>query len=66
MSEPSEKHPVLTQFLQENFGRTTAIQADLCVSCGKPADQFRNSLSAKEYRISGLCQACQDSVFGVD
>lgn len=27
---------------------------------------FRNELSAKEYYISGMCQHCQDSVFGAD
>ena len=25
---------------------------------------FRDELSAREYYISGMCQACQDSVFG--
>lgn len=25
---------------------------------------FRDELSAKEYYISGMCQSCQDSVFG--
>jgi hypothetical protein len=25
---------------------------------------FRDNLSVKEYRISGLCQSCQDGVFG--
>jgi hypothetical protein len=25
---------------------------------------FRDQLSAKEYTISGMCQACQDQVFG--
>jgi hypothetical protein len=30
------------------------------------AYQFRNRLSAIEYTISGLCQACQDSMFGKD
>ena len=32
-----------------------------------PADgffMFRDELSAKEYYISGMCQACQDSGFG--
>ena len=32
-----------------------------------PADgffMFRDELSAREYYISGMCQACQDSVFG--
>jgi len=45
-----------------------------CATCGKPPTTvvsisnepvflFKNSLSAKEYRISGMCQACQNSVF---
>ena len=25
---------------------------------------FKDELSAKEYYISGMCQACQDSMFG--
>ena len=32
-----------------------------------PADgffMFRDELSAREYYISGMCQACQDGVFG--
>lgn len=28
------------------------------------ASSFRDSLSEKEYTISGLCQDCQDKVFG--
>jgi len=27
---------------------------------------FRNKMSKEEYSISGLCQGCQDKVFGVD
>jgi hypothetical protein len=27
---------------------------------------FRNEISAREYYISGMCQDCQDSVFGED
>lgn len=27
---------------------------------------FRNEASAREYYISGMCQSCQDSVFGED
>lgn len=27
---------------------------------------FKDALSHKEFGISGLCQACQDSVFGGD
>lgn len=27
---------------------------------------FRDELSAKEYTIGGMCQSCQDSVFGTE
>ena len=33
--------------------------------CGKPITVFRDELSKKEYGISGLCQQCQDELFGV-
>lgn len=29
-------------------------------------DELRNLLSVKELLISGLCQKCQDKIFGVD
>lgn len=32
--------------------------------CGEPIKGFRDDLSVKEFGISGLCQKCQDSVFG--
>ena len=38
----------------------------ICVTCPAPivdAD-FDNELSRKEYGISGMCQSCQDNVFG--
>lgn len=35
-----------------------------CKICGKPAKFFRTSFSALEYRISAICQACQDYYFG--
>lgn len=46
------------------FGRER--HGDVCVTCGGPVGEFRNELSRKEYGISGMCQKCQDSVFGVD
>lgn len=27
---------------------------------------FRNKISAREYYISGMCQTCQDKIFGAD
>jgi len=41
----------------------SVIEANKCVNlpigCGKPITEFRDDLGAKEYRISGRCQACQ-------
>ena len=47
------------------FGRsrTLAVVGKSCVSCGKPATNFRDELSRKEFGISGLCEKCQDLVF---
>jgi len=35
----------------------------VCPTCGGPIDKFRDELSEREYRISGMCQLCQDEVF---
>jgi len=37
-----------------------------CVFCKKEIvnEDFRDKLSLKEYQISGMCQECQDKVFG--
>lgn len=40
------------------------VQKGLCPFCNKPPGSFRDELSLKEYRISGLCQKCQDDFFG--
>jgi len=65
--EPSEKSPQLANFLEENFGRTTAITTGHCVGenfgFSDHDFNFRDDLSRKEYTISGLCQTCQDAVF---
>ena len=34
-------------------------------SCAINMTMFRDAESIREYTISGLCQHCQDSVFGV-
>jgi len=63
-----KKHPVLQKFLddftQRNFGRT--ISETQCVTCGSTEvahDDFRDTLSRREFTISGMCQRCQDGVF---
>lgn len=45
-------------------GRREAIASCNCAICGGPANEFRDELSRKEFSISGLCQKCQDLVFG--
>lgn len=68
MAKPSEKSPQMEEFLERFAGRSTAIKEDKCVpppmGCGGPATEFRDEVSKEEYRISGLCQRCQDAIFG--
>lgn len=44
------------------------IEDGKCPFCGKSIDvetEFRDPLSKREFEISGLCQKCQDEIFGV-
>lgn len=50
-------------FVAFGRSRTLAKAGSQCVSCGMLANSFRDDVSRKEYRISGLCQTCQDNVF---
>ncbi len=47
------------------FGRSVSLAnaGNQCVCCGKAATEFRDEISKREYRISSLCQKCQDEVF---
>lgn len=73
MSTPSEKNPAITRFLEEQAGRSTAIKNFRCIEpplgCGRAlcAGDFslKDRVVLAEYRISGLCPACQDKVFGL-
>ena len=70
MAEPTKKSPAMESAIKREFGhdRRTAIILDLCqpapIGCGGEAKEFRDELSRREYRISGLCQKCQDAFFG--
>jgi len=38
-----------------------------CMTCPKEYPlHFRDILSYREYRVTGICQKCQDEVFGGD
>ena len=64
--QPSPKAPVIDLMLSELTGKSREIQiaSDLCMTCNGNADTFKDELSIKEYSISGMCQQCQDSIFG--
>jgi hypothetical protein len=70
VAEPTQKAPEIDEVIKEVLGinRIESIRSNKCVFGDPPHDasKFRNDISQKEYRISGLCQECQDSVFGKD
>jgi len=70
MTEPSRKSPEMEKLIDASNPsgrkRIDSIKADICSWCGKPATEFRDALSRKEYTISGFCQSCQDKTFGED
>ena len=35
-----------------------------CSFCAMPLAPFKDAISKKEYSISGMCQTCQDNIFG--
>jgi hypothetical protein len=37
-----------------------------CPLCSAEVNSFRDEGSLREYRISGMCQSCQDKFFGID
>jgi len=63
-----EMNRALDGLTESMFGhnRSEALAAGKCVSCEGDAMTFKDQISAREYRISALCQACQDKVFQGD
>jgi len=62
------KHPEIESLLSKLTGvsRVGAVAEASCVTCEGEASSFRDDVSRKEYTISGMCQSCQDSLFGVE
>jgi hypothetical protein len=65
--EATFKHQGIEQMLSKLTGvsRVGAVAEASCVTCSGEANFFRDTASQKEYTISGMCQLCQDSVFGI-
>jgi len=42
------------------------VEKSLCPFCkdAVKGEDFKNEISRKEFKISGLCQKCQDKMFG--
>lgn len=69
--QPSYKDPQVEFLLRAITGRNRAevIAAGKCMTCmvtDLTPSSFVDDLSRDEYTISGMCQTCQDKVFGVD
>ena len=66
MDEPTSKAPAIDLAISRLTGKSREQQlaAGLCMTCSGEAKEFKNELSRKEYRISGMCQTCQDDIFG--
>lgn len=64
--KPNEKSTEIDGLLSAIFGidRKEAITKNICAMCKKPAKGFRDARSLKEFTISGMCQECQDRIFG--
>lgn len=60
------KSDEINEFLRQTFGTDVngSVESGVCATCGKSVGNFRDTVSEKEYHISGMCQSCQDSVFG--
>jgi hypothetical protein len=59
---------LLNKDILRKFGFSEEIKAvehGFCPLCKQPIskDSFIDELSKKEYKISGLCQKCQDEMF---
>jgi uncharacterized CHY-type Zn-finger protein len=65
MAKSEMMEQILDQLSMSAFGRSRSesIKSKVCVDCGKPATEFEDALSSKEYQISGLCQQCQNEIF---
>ena len=39
------------------------VENKFCPLCGNSITKFKDELSEKEFKISGMCQICQDDFF---
>jgi len=63
MTQDPRSRP-FTQLAARLVGGSNALNAGRCPTCQGEIGPFRDAISQKEFGISGMCQGCQDSVFG--
>jgi len=66
--EKAEKNEAIEGMLERLSGiigspRSVAFEQGICVLCGGEAKEFNDSVSEREYALSGMCQCCQDKMF---
>lgn len=72
MTEFTKKSPEIERLMEDvskaagGSGRRTSGKCPTCAREFDPDAEFVDDLSRREYRISGMCQECQDSVFNQD
>ena len=65
MSNKDQSIEAILEEFSKHFStpRSTAFMRRTCVICGESATHFNDAISEREYRISGMCQKCQDDYF---
>ena len=65
MAVPTTKAPEINAFLNLLMGkdRVETIKANKCIFGDGDAKEFKNPSSEHEYKISGICQTCQNEYF---
>jgi len=71
VAEPQKKANAIDALINSISGndRVTSIKTNKCAlrsspNCDGTVNKFKDAISAREYTISGMCQACQDGFFG--
>lgn len=57
----------MNEFVKKMFPEMVANKdSGKCPTCGKDVTMldFKDQLSVREFKISGMCQKCQDETFG--
>lgn len=63
----NDKSPEIKKFIEALFpGTTSKIENKICPMCNLKVNEedFKEEINKREFTISGLCQDCQNQIFG--